>query len=156
MNWDAIGAIGEVVGAIAFVITLLYLSVQLRQNTSTVRYSIMRGVHDDASSWVYKLIENPELAELYRAWMNGDDLTSTDRLRFSLLMSQLFNHWNHAYDAGAFDIVDTANIPGVLAKPGGAEFWRRTIENDLSNLNPAFVEHVNRILAEVEGGSQAA
>ena len=33
MNWEAFGAIGEVVGAIAVVITLLFLIAQLRQNT---------------------------------------------------------------------------------------------------------------------------
>ena len=30
MNWDAIGAIGEILGAIAVVATLFYLAVQIR------------------------------------------------------------------------------------------------------------------------------
>ena len=33
MNWEAIGAIGEVLGAAAVVVTLGYLAVQIRQNT---------------------------------------------------------------------------------------------------------------------------
>ena len=33
MNWESIGAIGEVLGAIGVIATLLYLSVQIRQNT---------------------------------------------------------------------------------------------------------------------------
>ena len=33
MNWDAIGAIAELTGAFAVVLTLIYLAVQLRQNT---------------------------------------------------------------------------------------------------------------------------
>ena len=33
VNWDAVGAIGEIVGALAVVATLIYLSIQLRQNT---------------------------------------------------------------------------------------------------------------------------
>ena len=36
MNWDAVGAIGEVVGAVAVVITLLFLITQLRQNTKSL------------------------------------------------------------------------------------------------------------------------
>jgi hypothetical protein len=156
INWEAIGAIGEVVGAIAVVVTLLYLSVQLRQNTRAVEHSIQRGVHADASAWVYKLVENAELTELYRAGMNGDDLSSNDRLRFSLLMGQLVGHWNHAYSAGAFDIVDNANIPGVLAKPGGAEYWKRAASAKFTSLNPEFVRHVNQILANLEAGSSDA
>jgi hypothetical protein len=30
MNWDAIGAIGETVGAVAVIATLFYLAVQIR------------------------------------------------------------------------------------------------------------------------------
>ena len=37
MNWDAIAAIGELVGATAVVFSLLYLAVQLRQSTKFAR-----------------------------------------------------------------------------------------------------------------------
>lgn len=30
MNWDAIGAVGEIVGALAVVISLVYLASQIR------------------------------------------------------------------------------------------------------------------------------
>ena len=33
MNWDAISAIGEATGAIAVLLTLIYLSIQVRHNT---------------------------------------------------------------------------------------------------------------------------
>jgi hypothetical protein len=33
MNWDAFGAIGEIIGAIGVVITLVYLAYQISQNT---------------------------------------------------------------------------------------------------------------------------
>jgi hypothetical protein len=36
MNWDAIGAMGEILGALAVLVTLIYLAVQIRQNTSAV------------------------------------------------------------------------------------------------------------------------
>ena len=43
MNWDAIGAIGEIVGALAVVISLVYLATQIRiQN----RESRLAAVHD--------------------------------------------------------------------------------------------------------------
>ena len=37
MNWEAIGAIGEVLGAIGVIVTLAYLAVQIRQNTRDIR-----------------------------------------------------------------------------------------------------------------------
>jgi len=46
MNWEAIGAIGESVGAFAVLITLGYLAVQVRQNTQSMRTSALRSVQD--------------------------------------------------------------------------------------------------------------
>ena len=34
MNWEAIGAVGEVLGAVGVILTLGYLAVQIRQNTA--------------------------------------------------------------------------------------------------------------------------
>jgi hypothetical protein len=36
MNWDAIGAMGEVVGALAVVTALLILLIQVRQNNKSM------------------------------------------------------------------------------------------------------------------------
>ena len=43
MNWDAIGAIGEIIGAIAVVATLGYLAVQIRQNSTQARLSSVQA-----------------------------------------------------------------------------------------------------------------
>ena len=37
MNWDAIGAIGEILGALAVVLTLGYLAIQVKQNTHSMK-----------------------------------------------------------------------------------------------------------------------
>ena len=152
MNWDAIGAIAEAVGAVAVIITLVYLTFQLRQNTKAIEHSTSRGVLDDASQWQYKVIENPELAELYIAGMREDDLSSSDRLRFGLLMNTLFSHWNHAIAAGHFDLVNGSQIAGVLSHPGGANYWRRTVANKTLALSPEFIGFVNEVMEEVDSG----
>jgi len=50
MNWEAIGAIGEIVGALAVVASLAYLVIQIRQNTAAVATatyeSMMTGFND--------------------------------------------------------------------------------------------------------------
>ena len=43
MNWEAIGAIGEVVGAAAVVVTLGYLAVQIRANTAALKAEGVRA-----------------------------------------------------------------------------------------------------------------
>ncbi len=36
MNWDALGAVAELLGAIAVFLTLAYLTVQVRQNSKAL------------------------------------------------------------------------------------------------------------------------
>jgi len=43
MHWEAIAAIGEVVGALGVVASLGYLAIQIRQNTQQIRQSIEVG-----------------------------------------------------------------------------------------------------------------
>jgi len=154
MNWDAIGAIGEIVGAVAVVVTLIFLTLQLRHNTKAVQRAAHRGVYEDAREWMYRLVENPDVAELYRSGMRGEELSPTDRLRFRMLLGALFNHWAHAWESGAFIIVDNSNIQGVLSQPGGAVYWQDT--QDDMYMTPGFVEYVNSIrdnLAQARGGT---
>jgi len=40
MNWEALGAISEAAGAIAILVSLIYVAVQIRQNTQEFK----RGV----------------------------------------------------------------------------------------------------------------
>jgi len=44
MNWEALGAIAELVGAAAVVITLVYLSIQMKTNTSAINRASNQSV----------------------------------------------------------------------------------------------------------------
>lgn len=55
MNWDAIGAIGEMVGAVAVVITLLYVARRIHQanaqTRASARYSFNDALDSDETSY---------------------------------------------------------------------------------------------------------
>jgi hypothetical protein len=51
MNWEALGAIGETVGAVAVVVTLGYLAVQIRRNTRWLRASIADSHYRGVVGW---------------------------------------------------------------------------------------------------------
>ena len=61
MNWDAVGAIGETIGALAVVITLAYLAVQIRVSRSVAadanRLTRTNGVRE----WCLSVAENDEM-----------------------------------------------------------------------------------------------
>ncbi len=44
MNWEAIGAIAEIMGALAVFLTLVYLTVQIRQNTKALQGTTLNAI----------------------------------------------------------------------------------------------------------------
>ncbi len=44
MNWEAIGAIAELMGALAVFLTLVYLTVQIRQNTKALQGTTLNAI----------------------------------------------------------------------------------------------------------------
>ena len=72
MNWDAIGAVGEILGAIAVLITLVYLARQIRLNTHEIRASRVEGTLRDQSKYNQMLAEDSDLARIY--WIAVDDV----------------------------------------------------------------------------------
>ena len=43
-NWDAIGAVGEIIGALAVVISLLYLATQIKSQNRESRVAAMHDI----------------------------------------------------------------------------------------------------------------
>lgn len=105
MNWDAISAIAEAVGAIAVVISLVYVAVQIRQNTeqsahnarATELAAFERNI--EASNRLRELlILHPDLAELFVGGSaDFKALEPSDRFRFGLLMRNVFMAIQGAY-----------------------------------------------------------
>ncbi len=83
MNWEAIGAIGEITGALAVVITLIYLSIQLRHNTTTTRAGIAQALADSVNNGNLLLAGDPRLARIFRVGKFEDWESLTDDEKFS-------------------------------------------------------------------------
>ena len=44
MNWEAISAVGKIVGATAVVVSLIYFAAQIRNNMSVTRSSVRHAL----------------------------------------------------------------------------------------------------------------
>jgi len=52
MNWEAIGAIGEVLGAVAVFISLSYLALQIKSNTASMEVTSRQSVANEYRDWI--------------------------------------------------------------------------------------------------------
>ena len=61
MNWEAIGAIGEIVGAISVLVTLIFLILQIQQNTIALQQQSSRESTSSLQQ-ISATMMNPEVA----------------------------------------------------------------------------------------------
>ena len=62
--WEAIGAVGEILGAIAVVLTLVYLAVQIRHSTAQARAGMTKDLFLATRSATLEIASNPELGKI--------------------------------------------------------------------------------------------
>ena len=99
MSWDIVGAISEVVGALGIIVTLVYLALQVRQNSAHLAESAKlteAGQIEATTNAVMEqrnmLILNPELLDLQtRGNQDYLSLDSSERLKFDLMMRNGFH-----------------------------------------------------------------
>lgn len=93
LNWEAVGATGEVVAAIGVIATLAYLAVQVRQNSvllaesaKLTEYGIFEANANSAIEIRKMMLLNPELFDLQdRGNHSFVTLEPSDRRRFDAL-----------------------------------------------------------------------
>ena len=98
MNWDAIGAIGEIIGALAVLATLIYLSIQLKQNTKSINSNNHNFVTQGFNQFNLALFSDPELARLSREGIfEIDKLNDIDKIRSQHMFHLIFNIHRNLY-----------------------------------------------------------
>ena len=83
MNWDAIGAIGEILGALAVFGSLIYLASQIKVSNKSARQAAMQEVQNLTSDFIATLSSSDENS---RIWVKGSfddpDLTDYEKFQF--------------------------------------------------------------------------
>jgi len=82
MNWEAIGAVGEIFGALAVVATLFYLTRQIHQSTKVARANLSKDLFLTSRSAIWDLATNPDLAKTFSDIRGFDDVELTRRTMF--------------------------------------------------------------------------
>ena len=131
MNWEAIGAVGEIVGALAVLVTLVYLAMQIRQNTKSVQAAAVDSANSQVSRIREVIFADADVANMYRRG-NEDpaSLSEDDTIRYRLLihniMLALSNSITQASVSGLSESMTQVELPilgRVVGTAGGRWFW---------------------------------
>lgn len=148
MNWDAIGAIAEVAGLLAVVISLLYVGFQVRQNTVQLRHDNLResvrGTLD--TNWIYH--RDAAAFDVFKSGVKSfAKLQPREQALFHSIVVDLAFYFEIVRNMERSGLVDRSAVDtnkrflvGVLATPGGRE-WLEFAERTLP-MPPAALEYL--------------
>ena len=98
MNWEALGAIADIIGSLGVIVTLGYLAVQIRQNTSSVRGAAYQSIIESVASANDLLASNPQLSGVFRTGQEGTPELSEDEKRtFHHLMNSVVRRFENVH-----------------------------------------------------------
>ena len=130
MSIEFLGNIGDFIGGIGVIVTLIYLALQIRQNTVATRADSYQAVVSSASDWSRELSLNAEICEiLQRGAEDYNALDVVERLRFNLAMSSYFRNMENLhlkFRAGAVDASvwsGWASRTRAFMLPPGTQAW---------------------------------
>jgi hypothetical protein len=151
MNWDIIGATGEWAGALLVGFTLVYLSLQIRQQNRIGQFAAWESIIDSHNQQLTNL--TPESAAAYLKGRN--EPSECDDREFMLFQNGLriyFNNTQKAFRAHKYGFIrqeDWLNIGKTFAaeihSPGG-QIWRQGNEDMAKD----FFEAVDALNEEYE------
>ena len=148
MNWDAIAAIAESIGAVGVIASLLYLAIQVRGSIRASEIESKLAASGLYGDFLGALVQSPELNEIY---LRGrEDLGSLERpefFRFSNLALQafsLFSAVHFQYSRNALSESDWYEYQAIIRfwlRGAGCRDWWRTVGRHV--YGPHFVAFID-------------
>ncbi len=156
---EDLGNTGEFLGAIAVLISLIYLALQIRHNTMTVRAVTSAAVSESLARVTEVVGADPQTARVYTLGLAGDStLSPEESFQFNYLFATYMRRVENAYYQQLRGFVDSEHwqttdriLSLAMELPGARRKW----EGARSVYSDQFVAYVDRILIE-RGTSPAA
>ena len=124
-----LGNYGEFVGAIAIVVTLLYLAIQVRQNTRMMRAST-RQARSDSTIQLYSLGATSVIAEIRERELRGEALTELEEERMFLWNICVWRQQQTVFFQAQDGLLDVQTgdeqstiVRALMQYPSARRFW---------------------------------
>lgn len=159
MNWEAIAAIGQVLGALGVIASLLYLATQVRQNNRASAVAAKLASTQLLSEFVDSLIADPELMDVWlRGRKNLESLNNIEHFRFVNMCLKAFWFFSAAQfqlRIGTLHEEDWAEFHAVirfwLEGEGVRTWWQKT---GRTRFGKSFVLFIDRETANLPNAAQ--
>ena len=151
MNWEAIGAIGEIIGALAVVITLAYLAIQIRQNNDLLRSESRQAlVTNDITS----LSVNMKNSDVFTKFANEKELSEQEQMQLSFIFALDLRNREFEYFQYKHGLLDEEtwlayrHVILINHASGLGKKWWNSVGRGI--VDPGFAKLVDELLVNAE------
>jgi hypothetical protein len=131
MTLDDLGNLGDLIGGVGVIVTLIYLALQIRQNTRALRTSFYAQASDPVWNLGALLTETKGMARVFRVGAQDPArLDEDEKTQFNVLLNMFFLTYENLYRLVERGLIDEDsfehNIENVLPFLGSAgvrPFW---------------------------------
>ncbi len=155
MNWEAVGAAGEILGALGVIVSIIYLAAQINANTRTMRANAGFEASHSWATFNEQLahVGDDELSGMMRVFSEPwDSFSELERARVGLNMRALFQKLEGQYYLYRYDMLDEGIwshrarwSAGLLRRPFFQTWW--AIEKDQLVYSDEFVRALEAVEA---------
>jgi len=154
---EGLGNIGEFIGAIGVVVSLVYLARQMIQNTASVRAGSFNAMVENSIRLLEHAFRDSEFADfLARAERDPSALTAQERIRWDAYMTAVYRHFGnlqYAHRVGTLDRQMWDAYRATLKEHLRAPSWAEWFERHRHLFSEALGEQVDETLAELAAES---
>jgi len=142
-------SIAEIISGVAVVVTLIFLVIGIRENTAVTRASMYQNSIGQIVDFRYRVLEDREVARLFRAFMDGEQLEidDIDSTRQNQLILNVFQIYEQAYFANESGLLGTAEwrrferlICQFSSRIRTSQDWLRSVEALMTEEFIGFIE----------------
>jgi len=144
-----LGNLGEFVGAMGVIVSLVYLAKQMQQNTISVRAASFNSMVENSLRLLeHAFIDSEFAAFLHKAESDPSALTPAEKLRWNSYMTAAYRHFgNLVYQqrVGALDQEMWKSYERTLKNHLRVPSWRSWFEENQELFSESLIEHVERL-----------
>jgi hypothetical protein len=130
MNWDMITALAAVIGAIAVVVSLLYVARQIKEATRQKRAEAYNSILGEVDAFAKLLAQDQTSSDIWwRASRGLETLTDAERVRYFGMLAMVFRSWERMFHYRSEGEPDwraeaaTKSMSDVTMNRGVQEYW---------------------------------
>ena len=150
MNWEAIGAVGDIIAAIAVVVSLIYLAVQVQRGTNATHAASIQAAVAMDQEFLLTLGSDPATAQLWASYLsNPEALSSEQKVQAHFLMGSLLRRLENIQSQHRLGTLSQAgwmsrqNMFNVIARSRG---YSAFLDSPIASfLNAQFIEYMARL-----------